>query len=193
MNKYTCSKCGQVSIVPSREEKIEGAHCTCGTEPVTLIKGVVEVKNPKPKNVVAPTMAKSARVAFKPNPPVVYNPSETEGTIVRSAPLEIAVTSDRSNVETTEPAFANSPSNLPINTDGVNPTLSHVVPATSTPATKQGSTMANVDLATPASRQAAPATKSGSTLTGSALVASMEKSALPTLPPPEKNNPPSKK
>jgi DNA-directed RNA polymerase subunit RPC12/RpoP len=81
MNKYTCSKCGQVTVVPSREEKLVNVKCTCGSELVTLLRGVVDISKPAPKNVVAPTMAKGPAPAPKPQPPAVFNPSATAGTV----------------------------------------------------------------------------------------------------------------
>jgi hypothetical protein len=81
MNKYTCMNCGLVSVVRSNEEKITSAKCTCGKELVTLMRGVHQIKKAAPQNVVAPSSAPLPPETAKPQPPKVFNPSVTVGTV----------------------------------------------------------------------------------------------------------------
>lgn len=75
MNNYTCTKCGVVSTIGSDAEELKGVKCTCGTEPVTLKRGIHKIENAKQQNKVAAPTLPAQPPANKPAPPIVFNPS----------------------------------------------------------------------------------------------------------------------
>lgn len=84
MNNYTCTKCGVVSTIGSNEPELKGVKCTCGTETVTLKRGVHKIEKPAPQNkVAAPTLPPPPAKA-KSAPPSVFNPSAQSQ--IKSAP-----------------------------------------------------------------------------------------------------------
>lgn len=84
MNPYTCSKCGLVSIIFSTAEKLENVRCSCGDTPVVYLKGEVKIEKPAAKNVVPAPIAPVAPAKPLAEPPKVFNPSNTVGTVKKS-------------------------------------------------------------------------------------------------------------
>jgi len=89
-SKYTCEKCGKVSVLASVKPTLEKMKCECGVELVTFLKGVVNVSKPAPQNVVPATIATAPAKDSRPPAPVVFNPSNASQpaaqTIVTTQP-----------------------------------------------------------------------------------------------------------